>query len=299
MKIDRLIAIITILLQNEKVTASCLAERFEVSRRTINRDIEDICKAGIPVITQQGAGGGITLPDTYKIDRTLFTVPELKAVFTGLSTLHSVARDQRYQNIMDKFFSHSDNIRAANHMVIDLSSHYKSTLAPKIEGLEDSIERSETVSFTYCGKSGEKQVKLDPYLIVFQWSSWYVLGWEHGGKEFKMYKLNRLWHLKNTGETFSIREIPGEKLKFDNFFTDEIQAVILFDPQAKYRLVEEYGPGCFEESGDGRLLFTFSFTNEDYLITWLLGFGEMAELKEPSFLRPRIKEHLLKTLARY
>ena len=71
MKIDRLLGIITILLQREKVTAPELAERFEVSRRTINRDIEDLCRAGIPVITVQGSGGGISISDSYKIDKTL------------------------------------------------------------------------------------------------------------------------------------------------------------------------------------------------------------------------------------
>ena len=73
MKIDRLIGIITILLGQDKVTAPELAKRFEVSRRTINRDIEDICKAGIPLITTQGYGGGISIADGYKIEKTLFT----------------------------------------------------------------------------------------------------------------------------------------------------------------------------------------------------------------------------------
>ena len=80
MKIDRLIGIITILLQKEKTTAPELAERFEVSRRTINRDIEDICKAGIPVISTQGYGGGFSIAEGYKLDKSLFTNDELQAV---------------------------------------------------------------------------------------------------------------------------------------------------------------------------------------------------------------------------
>ena len=63
MKIDRLIGILTILMQKEKVTAPYLAEKFEVSRRTINRDIEDMCKAGIPIVTIQGKNGGISIMD--------------------------------------------------------------------------------------------------------------------------------------------------------------------------------------------------------------------------------------------
>ena len=73
MKIDRLIGILSVLLQEEKVTAPELAEKFEVSRRTINRDIEDLCKAGIPISTAQGAGGGICIMDGYRMDRTLLT----------------------------------------------------------------------------------------------------------------------------------------------------------------------------------------------------------------------------------
>ena len=71
MKIDRMIGILSILLQQEKVTASYLAEKFEVSRRTINRDIEALCMAGIPLVTKQGTGGGISIMEGYKLDRTL------------------------------------------------------------------------------------------------------------------------------------------------------------------------------------------------------------------------------------
>lgn len=74
MKIDRLIGILTILMQKEKVTAPYLAEKFEVSRRTINRDIEDMCKAGIPIVTLQGKNGGISIMEGYQIDKTLLTM---------------------------------------------------------------------------------------------------------------------------------------------------------------------------------------------------------------------------------
>ena len=76
MKIDRLIGILSILLQEEKTTAPELAERYEVSRRTINRDIEDLCKAGIPLRTVQGTGGGISIMDGYRMDRTILTSME-------------------------------------------------------------------------------------------------------------------------------------------------------------------------------------------------------------------------------
>ena len=89
MKIDRLIGILSILLQQEKVTAPYLADKFEVSRRTINRDIEDICKAGTPVVTSQGQNGGISIMDGYRMDKTLLTSSDMQAILAGLKSLEN------------------------------------------------------------------------------------------------------------------------------------------------------------------------------------------------------------------
>ena len=91
MKIDRLMGILSVLLQEEKTTAPELAERFEVSRRTINRDIEDLCKAGIPIRTTQGTGGGISIMDGYRIDRTILTSKDMQMILAGLRSLDSVS----------------------------------------------------------------------------------------------------------------------------------------------------------------------------------------------------------------
>ena len=87
MKIDRLIGILSILLQTDIVTAPYLAEHFEVSRRTINRDIEDLCKAGIPIVTRQGVNGGISIMEDYKIDKTLVNYTEMQDILAGLRSL--------------------------------------------------------------------------------------------------------------------------------------------------------------------------------------------------------------------
>ena len=87
MKIDRLIGILTILMQKEKVTAPYLAEKFEVSRRTINRDIEDMCKAGIPIVTLQGKNGGISIMEGYQIDKTLLTNDDMDSILSALKGL--------------------------------------------------------------------------------------------------------------------------------------------------------------------------------------------------------------------
>src|SRR5574344_1619441 len=99
MKIDRLIGIISILLQKDKVTAPFLAKKFEVSRRTINRDIETITQSGIPLVTEQGQNGGISIMSGYAIDKTAFTSSEMQAILTGLQGLDSISGSKQYQQL--------------------------------------------------------------------------------------------------------------------------------------------------------------------------------------------------------
>ena len=299
MKIDRLLGIITVLLQNEKVTAPYLAEKFEVSRRTINRDIEDICKAGIPIVTQQGVNGGISISDGYKIDKTLFTHDELKAVLSGLLSLNSVSQDKKYSLVIEKFFGENNSILSSNNIIIDLSSHYKETLAPKISLIQKCIESHTIIEFDYFNRKGQSHITFEPYILVFKWSSWYVFGSLESASSFRLCKLNRLNNLKETGRLFEITEITDSQTDFDGFFTDEIKAVILFKNSAEYRLIEEYGIDSYTSDENGLLRFEFPFTNEYYLLQWVLSFGDCARLIEPPYMRELIKSTLENSLRQY
>ena len=150
MKIDRQIGILSVLLQKDTVTAPWLAEHFEVSRRTINRDIEDLCRAGIPIATRQGAGGGIAIMENYKIDRTLFTSAEMKDILAGLRSLDSVNGTNRYGALMEKLSEGASDFLVGNQSVlIDLSSWYKDSLAPKIDLIRRAIDETKELEFAY------------------------------------------------------------------------------------------------------------------------------------------------------
>lgn len=192
MKIDRLIGIITTLQQKKTVTAPYLAEKFEVSRRTINRDIEDICKAGIPIVTTQGVNGGISIMEGFSLDTTVFTEQELAAIFTGLKSLDSVSNSSSAEKLARKIGG-SSAIRLADNMIIDLSSFYKDDLVAKIDSIKLAIKESKCITFHYCYNKGEADKLIEPYLIVLKWSNWYVFGFCKERQDFRMYKLRRLW----------------------------------------------------------------------------------------------------------
>ena len=140
MKLDRMIGILSILLQQDKVTAPYLAEKFEVSRRTINRDIEALCMAGIPLVTEPGQKGGVSIMEGFKIDRTLLSTSDMQAILAGLRSLDSVSGTNRYARLMEKLSAGASNILTGDmHILIDLSSWNKASLSPKIELLHDAI----------------------------------------------------------------------------------------------------------------------------------------------------------------
>ena len=291
MKIDRLIGILSILLQKKRVTAPYLAEKFEVSRRTINRDIESLCKAGIPLVTIQGAGGGIEIMGGYRIEHTLLTSQDMQAILAGLRSLDSVAGSKRYQQLMEKLTMGGSSVLPSNQRIaIDLSSWHRNSLAPKIELIQSAIENKEMISFEYYAPAGESFRTIEPYLLVFRWSSWYVWGYCLKRRGFRMFKLNRQQGLKNQGEIFKPRQVPEFKMAEEVIFPAAIFVKVLFDPCMQWRLIEEYGIESFCRQEDGKLLFKGGFTDKGSLFGWLLSFGDQAELVEPECLREDLRE---------
>ena len=289
MKIDRLIGILSVLTQRDSVTAVELAEQFEVSRRTINRDIDLLCQAGLPVVTRQGAGGGISIMENYKLGRTLLTKNELKDILAGLRSLDSVSGTKRYGQLMEKLSAGSSNFMTGDQSVlIDLSSWYGDSLKPKIETVRRAIDTQTKLKFRYFSPKGESGREVEPYYLIFRWSSWYLWGWCESREDFRLFKLNRMDKLE-AGEHFLKRQVPLPDLSTERIFPGGIRVKALFQPACQWRLVEEFGPDCFEQQPDGRLLFHGDYTDRESLLTWLLTFGDKVRLLEPEDLIQNIR----------
>lgn len=286
MKIDRQIGILSILLQKDTVTAPYLAEHFEVSRRTINRDIEDLCKAGIPIVTRQGINGGISIMEQYKMDRALLTNSEMQDILAGLRSLDSVNGTNRYGILMEKLSVGCSDFMVGNQSVlIDLSSWYKDSLAEQIEMIRTAIDKRWVLEFVYYSSKGESQRCIEPYYLLFRWSSWYVWGWCRKREDFRLFKLNRMEKMKMTGQTFEKRQVSVPDLSDERVFPGGIFVKALFEPECKWRLIESFGSGSFTEQEDGKLLFQADYTDMENLLGWLLSFGDKVVLLEPAKVR--------------
>lgn len=274
--------ILTILLQMDKVTTRYLADRFEVTRRTISRDLDALCLAGIPVMTQQGGDGGVSLPKEFKLDKSILTQDELASILIGLKGLASVSRKSSIENILEKLSLKNESVVSLNEsIIIDLASHYKGSLTEKIDLIKQGIRDHRMISFDYYYEKGETRRVIEPYAIVFQWTSWYVFGYCKLRDDFRMFKLNRLWDLSLTREEFSIRAIPPEKRQMKHSHSDKNTLIAIFDPTVKYQLIETYGIDSFQTQPDGRLRLEVGYTHRKHILSWVLSFGDLVTVIHP------------------
>lgn len=290
MKIDRLLGIITTLLQHNKVTAPELARKFEVSRRTIMRDIDDICKAGIPVVTLQGGDGGISIAEGYKLDKSVLTVEELDSIVAGLGSIGSVTDTPKVERLIAKLSPKREGIVSMrDSILIDLSSHYKNSLSQKIGLLKKAILESRVVTFDYYSPKGTEKRLVEPCFITFKWTSWYLFGYCLEKNAYRLFKLNRLWKLEALEQFFPPRSMPADEMDMDDPFSDTNKVTVLIDKSAEFLLVDAYGPESYTQTPEGKLLFTVGYTNRDYFISWILGFGDRARVLEPPELAAEIE----------
>ena len=300
MKIDRLIGILSILLQEEKKTAPELAEHFEVSRRTINRDIEDLCRAGIPISTSQGTGGGISIMDGYKMDRTVLSTKDMQMIMAGLRSLDSVSGSHYYGQLMEKIKAGSSEfVSGTDYILIDLSSWYKDSLAPEIEMIQDAIELGKSLSFEYFSPKGNSKREIEPYYLVLKWGSWYVYGYCLLRQDFRMFKLNRMANVSYAGDFDKKKDVPMPDLSGEKVFPPRNKVKAIFDRSLRWHLIEEYGIGSFVELADGSLLFEHEYADDEGLLSWLLSMRDKVTVLEPEHIRKKLSSIASEILEKY
>ena len=289
MKIDRLIGILSILLQKEKVTAPELAQVFEVSKRTINRDIDDLCRAGIPIVTSQGTGGGISIMDGYRMDRTILSSKDMQMIMAGLRSLDSVSGSHYYGQLMEKIKAGSTKVvSGSDSILIDLSSWNKDSISPKIELIQDAIELGRVLKFDYYGPKGNSEREMEPYYLVFKWSNWYVYGYCLVRKDFRLFKLNRMTEIAHVRSFEKRNDVPMPDLSNEKIFPTKGKIKAICDPSLKWHLIDEHGMDSFTELPDGKLLFEHDYADEEGVLSWILSMRDAVTLLEPESIRQRL-----------
>lgn len=301
MKVERLISIIMVLLDKERISAQILADRFEVSLRTIYRDIDAINMAGIPVRSISGVGGGIEIMPNYKIDRKTFSTNDLSAILMGLSNISNMTQSKELSNALAKVKSFipansaKDIELKANQIYIDLSPWMGGRDAQNyLEMIKKALHEKNNLSFDYADRYGNKTTRLvEPYQLVMKNSHWYVHGYCLKRNDFRLFRLFRMSNLQLEDTFFTPRDF--EKPQLD--FTDEVATMVetiqirihqsVMDRVLDFCAYEEFSP-----DGDDHYMVNFPFIENDYYYTILFSFGNKCECLEPQHIRTEMKRRV-------
>ncbi|ADY55540.1 hypothetical protein Sgly_1224 [Syntrophobotulus glycolicus DSM 8271] len=308
MKVDRLVSMIMILLDRERVGAQELADLFEVSPRTIYRDIDTINMAGIPVRGASGVGGGFEIMQEYKLDRTVFSTADLSAILMGLSSLSKIIRGDELVNALAKVKSFIPAGRAkdvalkANQIDIDLNPWMGNrNRQPDLEMIKTALRESKLLSFEYADRYGNKTARTaEPYQLVLKSSQWYWQGYCHKRNDFRLFKLSRTSNLQIQEEFFTPRDHQKPQLDFtDILATMQTKIKIRIHTSVRDRVLDYCTDEHFSPDGDEHYMVRFPFIENEYYYNILFSFGDKCECLEPLHIRAEMKRRIHEIAALY
>ncbi|WP_418565006.1 helix-turn-helix transcriptional regulator [Neglectibacter timonensis] len=308
MKTDRLVSIIMMLLDKERVSAQELADRFEVSPRTIYRDIETINMAGIPVRSTPGVGGGFEIMQEYKLDKNVFSAADLSAILMGLSSLSGMVRGNELVNALAKVrrFIPADRAKEielrANQIYIDLSPWMGNrNIQPYLELVKTALQESRMLSFEYADRFGNKTVRtVEPYQIVLKGSHWYFQGYCRKREDFRLFRLSRISNLQMSRETFTPRDYQKPVLDFGDILkTMQTTIKLRVQKSAMDRLLDFCTCERAVPDGEEHYIVNFPFIENEYYYDILISFGNQCECLEPPHVRAEMKRRIQNMAALY
>ncbi len=307
MKIDRLVSIIMILLDQKRVGAQALADMFEVSTRTIYRDIDAINLAGIPIRSTSGAGGGFEILPNYKVEKNVFTVDDLTAILMGLYRISDLVRGDELIHALAKVKRFIPAERAkdielrANQIYIDLSPWIGNKNTERyLATIKTALQQNKTLSFDYADRYGNPTARTaDPYRLILKNNRWYLQAYCHVRNDFRLFRLSRMSDLHMHKQCFPPREVPPPQLDFPDIETLQTKIVLRVHRSVLDRVLDFCTRDDISSDVDEYSIVRFPFIENDYYYDMLLSFGARCECLEPTHVRTEIQRRLQSILALY
>ncbi len=282
MQINRLFEIVYILLEKKVVTAKELAERFEVSMRTIYRDIDVLSSAKIPVYTNKGKGGGICLLEEFVLDKSILSEEEQSQILFALQGMEKMG-NQNGQEVLDKMSTLFHKSKT-NWIDIDLSSWGNvSGHDCNFERIKEAVLARKVLQFVYYNSAGEEKMRqAEPLQIYFKDKAWYLKAYVRDRQDYRFFKMARMKEVQILEETFE-RELPE-----------------LIEREPHFRNVyDEFEKENITQMKNGDFLVEVDFPETDWIYGYILSFGEFAKVISPEYVRNEVKKKLRRSLGNY
>lgn len=290
MQKSRLFKIVYYLLEKGRATAPELAEKFEVSVRTIYRDIDAISGAGIPIYAAAGKGGGISILKNFTLDKSLLSRAEQEQILAALQGA-AVTYGKNIDELLTKLGGLFQT-RAANWIEVDFSGWVQNRPKQEIFNLiKEAIFNKHTITFQYFDSSGKRtDRRVHPYKLVFKSKDWYLYGCCLQRNDSRFFKLTRIKELEILTETFSPVFIPSVVEKQISS-GKTIKTKLKFKKQAAFRVCDEFADAVTEDA-QGNLYVQTDLPDNEMLYSYILSFGDAVEVLEPGRVREQIRKKL-------
>ena len=298
MKVDRLFGILYYLLNHKCVTAGELAQRFEVSVRTIYRDIDVISSSGIPIYTEQGRSGGISLLPNFVMEKSILNEKEQYDVLANLQGLFHLNIDET-ESLLQKL-SATFNKTAANWLEVDFS--WNSDQRNYFRDLKMGILEQRIIEFDYFSSHNEKtNRRVEPIQLWFKHRAWYFHGYCLMRQGIRLFKLFRMKNLTVTDQRFEKRYSTQELKEIDSRekVEKDIKVCLKIASEAAHRVLDEFDFEEEVEEKDGYFIVRSTWKDNDILYGFILSFGEYIEVLEPASVRELIKKRAQLVVEKY
>lgn len=301
MKIDRLYSITIYLLNHGRTSASKLAAHFEVSLRTIQRDMDSLCLAGIPVVSVPGVSGGYEISERFRLNHLLAAPQDYSHILTALRGLVSATHDRRAEETLEKVASLQKPEDGG--IVLDFSVLREGDAAT-LGALQKAVKEKHPVCFTYTNNDGETRSHcVEPVALVYRWYAWYLLAYSTAREDYRLYKLVRMSDLKIRDLPFTREHEAASVILERNDRTDSrryLSVLVKCRNAAKARAMEYLNGTLLEETAEGGCLMKLNVVeNEQLWIGTLLSLGDDVEVIEPEEVRRRLLETAGKIISLY
>lgn len=301
MKINRLLEITIILLNKGTVTAKELADRFSVSTRTIYRDIDVLSSAGVPVFTNKGNGGGISLLEEYSFNKALISEQESQSLLLALQTLQ-VTKYPEIENVLEKIGAVFKKSESTDWVQVDLSPWGSNPNEnEKFINIKKAIIEQKVISFDYVDSFGSKSSRsIEPMKLIFKGQSWYLKGFCKSKADFRVFRISRIKNVTITEDRFQRKKLEeGEKPSMAETYRKPVQLKLKFYPEVLYRLYDDFDEEFITKNHDGTCTLTVSFPEDEWVYGFILSFGCFVEVLEPRHIQLIIADRMKKALKFY
>ena len=297
MKDNRLFRILYYILEKGKVTANELADKFEVSVRTIYRDIDSISSAGIPIYALQGKGGGIEIAEDFVLSKSLLSENEKQQIMSALQGLDNTTI-QRENELLTKL-SALFKMKNTSWIEVDFNNWQNNKMYEKtFDDIKSAILSKNIISFTYFS-SNEKETdrSVKPVRLLFKSQDWYLYALCLLRNDFRYFKLSRIKNLEIHTEKFD-DNFEDVILKKETPHENTVNIKVKFDRKVAFRVYDELN-GEITEDNDGNLYTEIEIPNDYNLYNYIFSFGDEAEVLEPEEVRMQIKKMINKMAEKY